>query len=279
MKHTFEVELNFKVGTEFYDDSYRYRQNIKLHYKIIGIRIYYDFGNNIRIAYDIAEDLGYLDLYKKTIFWRKIDFKYSEEMLSKVLPKDPYIVKTELKYNKDDIVLTGVNGQIPSDIETYKDSYHFLGNVCQINTLSIIIDETKQNILYNANVLYSGWEGRIYTYDYPIMDVPEYYSSLLIYVDIDALINIICRKYSCKRNLYNPLYKDNKPIFDSRNDFVNKYAGLFRFLMVEEIAMDIYYRYLKMREEGKKTIYPKKKNKKLKQTIYTIIYIIKEKLK
>lgn len=192
---------------------------------------------------------------------------YNDKQLSKICKGTSYKFETELKYSFDDIVITGVNNIIPDQIDTFKNSCNFIGNILKINQIRLEIFKNNRTLITYATtdqLLYNGFDGIVNPYykkQYIIAN--ESYSCLLSYLDINKLIDIKCKEFSKKiwRNAYNALYNNR---FPKMHDFKygNKYAGLFKFLMVEEKAIDIYYQYIKLRESGIKNV--KIKNKKRK---------------
>ena len=279
MKQHLSINLNFKIGQEF-EDTPIFTSN-KVKFRICSIEITLAQGAQPQIIYNVEE---YKHYYNNKFYWSPspVYKGYTEKQLSNILGKTPYTIEPDVKFSLGDIIVSGVNGQIPDQIETYKNSSVFFGNIFEVQKICITIyADNKLNITYRSNnILYDGFIKQINP-PYKNCNANELWCGLLSDLDIDTLIDIKCNELSKKIYIddYNNLYKNYKAIVNSNGYYQNTYAGLFKFLNVEEKAMDIFYQYIDMRMKGKRKLKqykPKSIDSLNKKEIETLIKKLQE---
>lgn len=259
-----ELELKYKIGQEF-DYISLFNSKTEKH-RISAIKILY---NN---EHPDTPTIHYYTEMFNCNWWVdgiKIDHSKNNITFYKGLTETPYIFKTELKFDFGDIVMSGVNNINPNDVNTFKDSGIFVGNVLEITNINITITEDYVKKQYGSyTLLYDGFS-HVINKEY---HWPELYNekslALVSNIDIDTLLHIKCKEFSKKMyrdDICDCLYtKNGECIIDTWSDhskhFSNAYTGLFRYLGVEDKAKELYRAYCDDRDFGKKTK-PKIKSK------------------
>ena len=143
MANRFEIELGFEIGQEFiYNNDYIKITSDNNHFKITSIIICIR-NNEISVKYG-----AYVNCGKKPrkIWWNPSTKYFTEKELSTVVERKPHTYSRDLKFSIGDIVINGVNGQIPDNITTYKGSNIFVGDVFEVTEISITIEETREYV-------------------------------------------------------------------------------------------------------------------------------------
>lgn len=276
MSNTINIELGFEIGQEFTYNEYSWKTDQDNHFKIRNIVIYIN-KSGIMVKYGTYVDCSRYN--KEKTFWHQSTKYFTEDELSKVLERKPHNYMRNLKFEIGDIAINGVNRQVPDDIATYKGSNIFVGNVFEVNEIRIIIGADNKNdvIISSNNILYDGFEGRIIKNDgkqYHGHQCSEKYSGLISSFDIDGLIDIICKEMSKKAwlNDYRALYdvETLEPII-KYECYQNPFAGLFKYLGVEERAKHTFKKYLDERTNGTIRVKKTKKGEVDKEKLNNII--------
>lgn len=282
MANRFEIELGFEIGQEFiYNNDYIKITGDNNYFKITSIIIRI-CNNEISVKYG-----AYVNWGKKSnrkIWWNPSTKYFTEKELSTVLERKPHTYSRDLKFSIGDIVINGVNGQIPDDITTYKGSNIFVGDVFEVTEISITIEETREYVKVGSNnILYDGFERKIrknYPHNY-FRQAGEQYCGLISTFDVDSLIDIICKEMTKKKwinDIYYGLYdtKNFEPLIDNYGAYCNTFAGLFKYLGVEEKAKETFKKYLDERINGSAKIKKTNKGEIDKEKLNNIIYSLSD---
>lgn len=284
MANKFEIELGYQIGQEFEYEvhclDYGLRDSDK-HFKIRSIHITIT-ENEVKVKYGIYVDWG--KNYKGETWWHQSLKYFSEDELSKLLERKPHKFERELKFNIGDEVVSGVNGQIPDQIETYKESGQFFGNIFPVTEIRISIEENDKVIVKvcTNNVSYDGFSRKVRKEEtkYVSEVCGEQYCGLLSNFDIDKLLEIKCKEMSKKswRKDYNKLYDDKtlEPIIEY-GKYRNAYAGLFNYLGVEDKAKELFKKYCDERDNGTIKVKKTRKGKVDKEKINNILESLSDK--
>lgn len=283
MTNKFEIELGYQIGQEFEYEHHCLDYGLcdsDKHFKIRSIHITIN-ESKTTVRYGAYVDLG-ID-YKGEIRWHQSLKYFSENELDKLLERKPYKFERELKFNIGDKVVSGVNGQIPDNIETYKESGQFFGNIFPITEIRIDIEENNKVIVKvcTNNVSYNGFIGNVGKETNYVSEVHgEQWCGLLTNFDIDKLIEIKCKEMSRKswRKDHWRLYDDKtlEPIMEYGN-YRNPYTGLFNYLGVEDKAKELYKKYCDERDNGSIKVKKTKKGKVDKEKLNNIIESLSDK--
>lgn len=256
MANKFEIELGYQIGQEFEYKSHCLDYGIRdtdTHFMIRSIHIAIT-ENEVSVQYGTYVDWG--KNYKGETWWHQSLKYFSEDELSKLLERKPHKFERDLKFNIGDEVVSGVNGQIPDQIETYKESGQFFGSIFPITEIQIIIEENNKIIVKvcTNNVSYDGFAGNVGTETKYVSKVcGEQWCGLLSDFDIDQLLELKCKEMSKKswRKDHWRLYDEKtlEPIIEY-DRYRNPYAGLFHYLGVENKAKELYKKYCDERDNG-----------------------------
>ena len=265
MANKFEIELGYQIGQEF---EYEYHfldygiHDSDKHFKIRSIHISIT-EDGVSVRYGTYVDWG--KNYKGETWWHQSLKYFSEDELSKLIERKPHKFERDLKFKLGDEVVSGVNGQIPDQIETYKESGSCFGNIFPITEIRINIEENNEVAvkICTNNVSYDGFRGNIGKETNYISEVcGEQWCGLLSNFDIDQLLELKCKEMSKKswRKDHWKLYDEKtlEPIIEY-NCYRNAYAGLFHYLGVEDKAKELFKKYCDERDHG--TIKVKKTRK------------------
>lgn len=274
MPYTFETEIGYEIGQEF---VYKYSMywSGPHKFKITGVEIHIKSGG-VEIKYLVDE---WNEICNG---WRYTNEKFSEERLSNVIDRKPHKFSTELKFNLGDKLISGVNGQDPNDIKTYKGSNVFCGDVFEVTEIVITVNNYVRVTLLSNRVLYDGFIKHIAELDdydnYHIDSYPAKGCAFVSEFDVDSLINIICKEMVKKQWVNDPYrYLYNKETLEPEFTYCNIeggrkvkcygncFSGLFKYLGVEDKAKETFKKFYDAKYNDEIPIKPKKlSNKKSK---------------
>lgn len=277
MANKFEIELGYHIGQEFEYErhclDYGIRDSDK-HFKIRSIHITIT-ESETKVKYGTYVDWG--KNYKGETWWHQSLKYFNEDELSKLLERKPHKFERDLKFKIGDEVVSGVNGQIPDDIETYKESGQFFGNIFPVTEIRIVIEENDKVVVKACTnkLSYDGFRGKVGEETKYVSEVcGEQWCGLLTNFDIDKLIEIKCKEMSRKswRKDHWRLYDEKtfEPIIEY-GGYRNPYTGLFHYLGVEDKAKEIYKKYCDERDNGTIKIKKTKRGNVDKEKLNNII--------